>query len=369
MKYLVIALAAFFSLLTPAFAVDATAIDAVRTKATLTDADGTVIDQFVAAAVREMLDRTEFGNISSATEAFAKEVTPAQPNPRYTEYFTAAAARHFKSGLAEAEKLADATRKKDIKLNLLIMLERVGQLRTAVVAENEFDDAAAGVQYWAVKCVLNPAVVSQLNAGTPDASKAATDIASRLKAVVPTEGNPAILGLIADWAGAVNAPETADVLVAVANKRIREYEDWTVSEQLIDGKVLEALGKKVKASKPAAVAYGQLLSDCMQRYARFMASSSTLGEQDAFHLATTLTTVERGSLSALLGPGRVNIQNAMAKQGAGLTALNGEYALLFGSAAAQGELTRVLGVRFPDAQGREQALPRPLPDRPGASKK
>jgi hypothetical protein len=369
MKYPLIALAAIFVFAGVAFAVDTTAIDAVRAKTTFTDADGAVIDQFVGAAVREMLDRSEFANVGAATEAFAREVNPAAPSPKYSDYFGAAVLKHFRSGLAEADKIADAERRKDIKLNLMIMLERVGQLRTSMLATDSFADPGAGVRYWAVKCVANPAVLAQLNSGSPEATRSAGEIAARLKAALPTETNPATLALVADFGGAANAPEAADMLAAVAARRIKQYEDWTVTDTIIDGRVLEALGKKAKTSKVAAAAYGQLLADCMQRYAKYMTTSSLMSEQEAIYLGTTLSVVEKGSLSSLLGPGRQNIQSAVAKGAQGLAAMNGEYTLLFGTAAAPGELTKATGARYPDAQGKEQATPRPLPDKPGTTKK
>jgi hypothetical protein len=370
MRYPLLALAVIFLSAGVALAVDTTAIDALRTKTAFTDADGAVIDQFVGSAVRELLDRTEFGNVGVTTDTFVREMNPAAPNAKYSDYFAAAVLKHFRAGLAEADKITDVERRKDIKLNLLIMLEKVGQLRTAVLAEDSFADPGAGVRYWAVKCVTNPAVLTQLNSGSPESTRAAGEIATRLKAAVAGEANPATLALMADFGGGVTAPEAAELLVAVANKRIKAYEDWTVTDAIIDGRVLEALGKKVKTSKPAATAYGQLLSCCMQRYGKYMATPSVMGEQEAIYLGTTLAMVEKGSLIALLGPGRQSIQAAVAKGGSqGASAMNGEYALLFGSNGAAGELTKVLGVKYPDAQGKEQVMPRQLPEKTAAPKK
>jgi hypothetical protein len=368
-KYLVISLAAISILASTAYSADTTAIDTVRAKAAFTDADGAIIDQYVASVTREMLERSDFGNVGVTTEAFARAINPATPNPKYTEYLTAAVLKHFKPALDEADKVNDADRRTAIKLNLLIMLEKVGQFRTAVLAAPSFGDIDAAVRYWAVKCVSNQAVITQLNSGSPDATRAATEIIASLKAALPQESNPTILAMASDFAGDVSATESADLAVAVAAKRMKQYEDWTVTQTIVDGRVLEALGKKVKTSKAAASAYGQLLSDCMQRFAKYMASPSIMSEQEKTYLGTTLSTVEKGSLSTLLGPGRQNLQNAVARDTQGLTAMNGEYTLLFGTAAAPGELTKVTGAKYPDAQGKEQTLPHPLPDKPGTTKK
>ena len=45
--------------------------------------------------------------------------------------------------------------------------------------------------------------------------------------------------------------------------------------------------------------------------------------------------------------------------------MNGEYVVLFGSSGGTGELTKALGIKYMDAQGKEQAMPRGLPDKPG----
>jgi hypothetical protein len=369
MKYPLITLAVIFLCAGTALAVDTTAIDALRAKTSFTDADGAVIDQFVGAAVREMLDRSEFANVGAATEIFGREVNPAAPNPKYSELFGAAVVKHFRPGLAEADKIADAERRKNVKLNLLIMLEKVGQMRTAVLAVDSFADAGAAIRYWAVKCELNPATLTQFNSGTPEAMRSVGEVAVRMKAAVANENNAATLALMADFGGGVNAPEAVDLLTAIAAKRIKQYEDWTVTDTIVDGRVLEALGKKVKTSKAAAAAYGQLLADCMQRYAKYMATPGVMSDQEAMGLGTTLATVEKGSLSTILGAGRQNIQNAIARGAQGISAMNGEYSLLFGTSAAPGEFTKATGVRYPDAQGKEQAVPRQLSDKPGEPKK
>jgi hypothetical protein len=372
MKYPVILLAAVFLFTSAALAVDVTAIDAVRGKTAFSEADAGVIGQFVQATVTEMLDRTEFANVSQTRDTFITRLDASAPNAKYRELLVAAAEKHFKQGFAEADKQADAERKKHIKVNLLIMLEKIGQVASARAAADQFADQDTGVRYWAVKCVTNPEVVTRFNAGGQGIAETAQDVTSRLKAMIPAETSANILDRVVDYCIGVTAIDTTELLTAIANKRAKGYEDWTQEYELLDGKLLNALGKKVKGNKAAAAAFGQLLSDCMQKYAKHMASSSQsplLGEQQADYLATTLMVVERGALNELTGRNDSGLQAAMSKGAAGVTAMNGEYALFFGSAGSAGELAKVLGVKYKDAQGKDQDMPRPLPDKPGTVKK
>jgi hypothetical protein len=372
MKYPIVSLIAILVIAGAALGVNATAIDAVRAKTAYSEADAATIDQFVAAVVKEMLDRTDFSDVSVTREAFVTRVSVTPANPKYTELLATAAQKEFKLGLAEADKGSDVEKRTNVKMNLLIMLDKVGQVSTALVAARQIADQDAGVRYWAVQCVANPAVLTQLNAVGEENSRAAAEIASRLKAIVATEPNPNTLDRAVDFGAAVNTPEASELLVLIANRRIKEYEEWRQQYELLDGKLLDALCRKAKGNKAVASAFGQLLSDCMQKHMKQMASSSQsplLGEQQMGYLATALITAEKGCLSDLLGAGRSNMQNAIAKGAQGSAAMAGEYTLLFGGSGNPGELTKAFGAKYTDAQGKEQDMPRPLPDKPGAVKK
>jgi hypothetical protein len=348
--------------------VDTKAIDEVRAKAAFSDSDAATIDKFIDTVVKEMLERTEFTNVSQTREAFTSRITLDKPDPKYTELWTAASEKHFKAGLIDAGKLADAEKKKNVKMNLLIMLDKVGQAGTAKMAMEHISDADAGVRYWAVRCVANPAVLAQLNSSGEENAKVVRDIASRLKTMAAAETNPEVVECAVDFGAAFNTTEATDLLLAIADKRIKEYENWTVNYELLDGKLLDGLCKKAKGNKAVASAFGQLLSDCMQKYMKHLASPSQsplLGEQQAGYLATALATTEKGCLSDLLGAGRSAIQNAITKGASGAGAINGEYASLFGVNGGTGELTKALGMKYTDAQGKEQPMPRGLPDKPG----
>ena len=366
MKYPITGLAVLLLCAGLALGVDTTAIDALRAKTSLSDADATVIDQFAAAVVREMLIRTEFTNVAQARDAFVLRMNATSPNPKYEELFVAACEEQFRQGLAEADKVTDSDRRNSIKTNLLIMLDKVGHIGTARVALGQLDAQRVPVRYWAMRCLTNPDVVTRLNESGQGNAEAAREIASRLQTTVAAESSPYCLELALGFADGANVPEAADLLLTIANKRIGEYENWTARYEFLDGRLLEALCKKAKGNKVAAAAFGQLLSHCLQKYTRYMESPSQspiLGDQQAGYLASALIATEKGCLSEIHS-GSSAIQSAIAKGGAqGASALAGEYTLLFGTNESPGELTRVLGARYADAAGKEQATPRPLPDK------
>ncbi|HSV26890.1 MAG TPA: hypothetical protein VLH60_03260, partial [Sedimentisphaerales bacterium] len=327
-----------------------------------------VIDQFVHSVVQELLARTDFADVSQTRDAFTTRLESRVANPRYAEVLVAAVEQRFVSGLAEADRISDADRRRRIKLNLLMMLDSIGQITTARIASAHVGDQDAGVRYWAVKNLANPAVISRLNAAGQGNIEAIREIASSLKAIIPAEANAKILDLLVDFGSGVNAPEATDLLVTLANRRISDHEKWDTQHELLDGRLLNALCARARADRAAAAAFGQLLSHCMSKYIRYLASPSPttiLGEQQAVFLATALIVAERGCLGELRGGGGSAIQNAIARGAAGASALMGEYTLLFGDAGNPGQLTRALNIRYVDAAGVEQALPRPLPDKPG----
>jgi hypothetical protein len=371
MKYPVLALAVVFLCAAVAMGADTAAIDAVRAKTAFTEADGAVINQFVGAITQEILVRTDFGNVSQTRDALVLRMDATTPSARYTELLVSAVEEHIGRGLAQADKFTDAERKRNAKVNLLMMLDKVAQVTTAQMAASQLANADASVRYWAAKCVVNPAVLSRLNSAGQGNTAAAKDIASRLKAIVPTETNPNILDLAVDFGAGVNSADATELLVAIAGRRISDYEKWTVQYELLDGKLLNALCPKAKTNKAVTSALGQLLSHCIQKYMKYMASpahSPLMGEQQAGYLATAITVVEKGCLGDIRS-GSTAMQTAIGKGSMGASALMGEYTLLFGGSGNTGELAKAFGAKYVDATGKEQDMPRPLPDKPGTVNK
>ncbi len=367
MKYPVLALAVLVLYAGVAMGADTAAIDAVRAKTAFTEADAAVISQFVGAITQEILVRTDFGNVSQTRDALILRMEATTPSARYTELLVSAAQEHIGKGLAEADRFTDAERKRNTKVNLLMMLEKVAQVTTAQMAAGQLADADASVRYWAAKCLANPAVLSRLNSAGQENTAAAKDIASRLKAIVATETSPNILELAVDFGAGSSSADATELLVAIAGRRISDYEKWTVQYELLDGKLLNALCSRARTDKAVASAFGQLLSHCIQKYMKYMASpghSPLMGEQQAGYLATAITVVEKGCLGDLRG-GSTAMQTAISKGSAGASALMGEYTLLFGGSGNTGELAKAMGATYVDADGKAQAMPRSLPDKPG----
>jgi len=349
-------------------AVDTGPIDAVLKKTVLGDQDFKVIDDFLAQAVQDLVRTRDLTAIAQARTVILSR-TSAQG--QYAQRFSESAHRHIQAGFEQAQSLRPDERKTTVFINLLILIDGLHDLRLADLAIPWLKDQNMVARYWAVHALTNTAAVEQLNSGTSSDPALASTIVIRLKEVVD-DSSPEILAQIATFAANVKIPQGEELLLAVADVRIKRYAEWTVKHEFYDVGILKLLESKIplpsagsgpmtptaSAGKPAvAQRFAQLYSYATQRYIKGT-ERGLLNDPQKRHLIAVLVETEEKCIGRLLNRPQLTIRRAIEKES--MTALLDEHNRLLGAETTPGELPTRLGFDY----GSNRTAPIPLPDPP-----
>ncbi len=354
-------------------AVNTAQIDTVRNEDVLDSGDLQIIDNFVADAVRELAKTRDFTSIARirtvvlSRNSSSKDSAQAQ----YVEQFSESAYKYISSGIEQAELLTPDERKAKVILNLLILIDGLEDLRLADLAIGQLKDENMAVRYWAVHSVTNPGITKQLNSTKVADLQLALRIVEQLKALVDSS-SPEIVALIAEFTAAVLVPQGEELLLQIADMRIKRYADWTVKYELLDGAILKLLFKKISSagmSKPlpatsrtrAAVArhFGQLYSYAILRY---VDGQDFLGTAEKLQLASVLVETEKSCIGKLLGKQQTTVRRAVEQDD--YMGLLLEHSRLLGDETRAGKLSLKLKFDYganPDGHKRTAPLTLPQP--------
>jgi hypothetical protein len=347
-----------------AVAVDTRDIEAVQYKAVLDEADLRSIDKFVADSVDELVKTVDFTSIAKIRAVILSRSSSSKDSAKaqYEEQFSESARKYISNALEAAKTLTPAENRFRIILNLLILADSLEDPRLADLALKWLDNQDSAIRYWAVHCVTNPNVTAKLNAGGDANSELAGKITEQLKKVVESS-SPETLALIAGFAAKVDIPEGEDLLLQIADMRIKGYEGWKVEYELLDSDILRLLDGKIPAestSKPeVARRFGQLYSYAIQRYVK---GQDVLRDTQKNQLASVLVETETSYISKRLKVTQSVVKNAV-EQG-DYKALLQEHDRLLGDETKAGQLPLKLNFdygRKPDGSRRTAPLALPEP--------
>ncbi|MHC4364235.1 MAG: hypothetical protein ACYSTJ_02055 [Planctomycetota bacterium] len=270
-------------------------VDAVRNKGVLDELDLGIIDDFVVQGVQELVETLDFTSVSKIRTVLLSRSSSSRDSAaaQYESQFSDSARRYISEAFETASGLTPEDRRFKAILNLLILVDSLEDVRLADLALEWIRDDGEAIRFWAVHCVTSPGLVKQLNnPGDAVGSELAGRIAAELKGMV--EGSSAeILALMVSFAGAVEIEAGEELLVQMADMRMREYADWTVEYQLLDGLILKALDAKMPSEEggnPAlARRFGQLYSYAIQRYVK---GREILSDTQKERLASVLVEIE-----------------------------------------------------------------------------
>jgi hypothetical protein len=360
-KWVVFAALATFSFLAAGSsspAVDTRAIDKIRSKAVLSQQDLQVIDDFVADGVQELLQAKKFTDIARLrTIILSRQSTQNQ----YAQQFSKSARKHITAALQQASMLPEDRRVK-VTINLMMLIDGLEDLMLTNLSVAMLNSKNAVVRYWAVHSITNPGIIKQLNSGDATTSQLARAIAGKLKDLVGSS-NPETMGLIARFAGDVQIAQAEQLLLEIANTRIKQYAAWKVEYELLDGALLKLLADKIisGSADKSAVAHHfcQLYSCAIQRYVN---GKDRLSDAQKQQLASVLVGTEDSCIGKLMGAPQSAIKRAVEREDD--QGLWTEHNRLLGSDTKTGALPLKLKFKYgPDSSGKERngplALPRP----------
>ena len=350
-------------------AVSTREVDTVRKKAVLDNSDLKIIDDFLAQAIQELVGTRDFTSIAKIrTVILSRQSTQGQ----YAQQFSESARRHIAAGFIDAQKLRRPERIPGVMINLLILMDGLQDLGLTDLAIAMLKNENMVIRYWAVHCLTNTNIIIQLNAATN--SNQASAIAAQLKELIENS-TPEIVVLIAQFAAGVNIPEAEQLLIQIADLRIKQYADWTVKYELYDSAILKFLSSKIPlpsqspggmlltttGTKPAvARRFAQLYSYAIQRYIK---GAALLNDTQKSHLASVLVETEDKCIGRLLSNPQLTIRRALERQNA--QAILDEHDRLLGTATTPGQLPTTLKFDYGSTTtGPKRTAPLPLPDPP-----
>ena len=352
-------------------AVNTKGIERVRNKGVLDSRDFQIIDDFVNEAVRELVGTRDFTSIATIRSVIlARRSSKTSVQAQYAEEFSKSALKYISSGFQEVEKLTSEGRKLKVKVNLLILMDGLSDVRLADLAIGMLKDKNAVIRYLAVRSLTNAGIVKQLNSGGADNSKLARRIVERLGGLVDKSG-PEVIRLMAEFAAAVKVAQGEDLLGQIADMRMKRYADWTVKYELLDAAILRLLCKKISSGGPpmedlrtsrpvVARRFGQLYSYVLQRYIK---GRDSLNTTQKHQLASVLVETEQSCISKLLGMRQTVIKRAV--EGGDYTALLQEHSRLLGDKTQAGRLPLKLKFDYgKTSDGVKRIAPLALPERP-----
>ncbi|MFA6187306.1 MAG: hypothetical protein WC770_08895 [Phycisphaerae bacterium] len=358
--------AIIFSFLTKTCAVSTTKIDVVRAKETLVDTDTAVIEEFLAAAFDEFYAKTDFSDIAVLRTTIISRSTSELESGQiqYAPRFLTAAEKQIAQTLEKSSKLPDGLHKQLLTMNLMILINDLGNLEISKIALNYTQTPDVMVRYWAVNCLTNSNILRQLNTtGSAETTRLAGQFVQNLQTVVKNENSGDILILAAQFAGSLKSPAANDLLIQIAKKREELYLNWQVNDEMVECSVLKSLSDRIQIdpdnAKITAKEFAILYSLVVQRYALGI---DTLPAVNISNLVSVIVQSEK-YITRFISDWPGSLKRAVEKGGgAGLLA---EHDTLFGSSAAAGRLPTAAGFDYgKNANGSIMTTPPQLPKPP-----
>lgn len=345
-------------------AVDTAGIDAVRSKGVLDSRDLRVIDRFVGDAVDELVRTRDFTSIAKVRTVILSRSSSGRDSAeaQYAAQFSESAYKYISKALEQASGLTSEDHRFKAILNLLILVDSLGDVRLVDLALAWVNNESPVIRYWAVHCVTNGGIIEKLNSGEPGNPGLASEIAGQLKVLVESS-SPEILALMTEYAGGIAIAEAEALLLQIADLRISRYSDWTVEYELLDGAILKALDGKIGTSGEGRAAagrrFGQLYSYVTQRYVK---GRDILSAEQMQQLASVLVETEILCISNRTRIAQSVIKTAVEQED--YVALMEEHNRLLGEPTRAGQLPTMLKFDYgkkPDGSSRTAPLALPEP--------
>lgn len=352
----------------PCFAVETGDVERVRNKSVLDNGDLAVIDTFVSEAVAELLETEDFTSIGKIRLALSsrKNSGTESAQAQYSLQFSDSAYKYVSAAVKKLDDLMGDDRKFRVTVNMLILINDLEQMRLSELVEDKLYTENTIIRYWAVRCVTNESVVKRLNLPGSGNLKRGLEIVKKLEALVDG-AEPELIVLISEFAASLENTKAEELLLKIADNRMKEYANWTVEDEFVDMTVLKMLYEKLKSSGTNKVrfaqSFAQLYSYAMQRYVADIDGGEFLSEQARGKLASVLVETENCCIWRILGLPQSVIKKAVGRDDH--IRLLAEHSRILGSETSEGELAKKLGFDYgSDADGNKITVPLKLPERP-----
>ncbi len=326
-----------------AFAVKTSEIEAVRSRtdgssSELNASDRGVIEAFWENALNTMQlteEVQEIVDIRRQVEAHKS----AQPLSSYASAYIEAAAKYLPLAFTHVAGVSDTARRQLIEQNLMILTAMLESPKLATIAIDRMGQDDPVVRYWAVKAVTNPGVVQSLSNSITADEDAKAAILNALKKRLAVESQPAIQAMITQFVATVDHATAREILLATADRRIAAYKNWTVQNEIMDAKLLIALGSTAMMQSDAEVkkVFGRKFAELYSlTFQRNMLGQDTLSDQQIEQNNSVIVEVDQVVLAKMLNVAKTGVKEDIRRG-----QLKRIHETLFGDRMREGDLARL----------------------------
>ncbi|HOM77490.1 MAG TPA: hypothetical protein P5324_12175, partial [Anaerohalosphaeraceae bacterium] len=355
----------------PVYGVNTNEIEALRQRVQqsgieLSAADTAVISKFWSAALDQMLL-----SANSQDMVEVRRQLEAQRGNEYLSFYATAyiaeALKDIQAAYQNTQRIENLQQRINAERNLMILTANLASPKLAPIAVSRLADTDEVIRYWAVKAITQPAVIEQLSKEevTRD-PQAAEAILNALKERILSEPLTEIQKMMIDFAAAFNHPAARQILLSLSEQRLNAYRQWKVQDELVETKLLTALGtiavlqQDAEIKKTFGKAFAELYSAVFQRY---MKGAARLSAEQTEQLIAVISEIDQTVVNKTMGI-QTSILRTLQRRGP----LDSDYEMLFGNRQLAGEL----GLRFKfdygkDASGKPITFPAELDPMPEAA--
>lgn len=340
--------------------VDPWEIEEVRNKGVLDNEDFRIIDEFVDESIRELVNAKDFTDMARIRAKLLSRSSSNSSSSRvqYRKQFYKSAHKYISEALEWAEQLEDADKRFVEKINLLILVDGLRDVQLADLVLDKLGDSNMAIRYWAVNSVCNAEVIEQINAMDDESTELTGLIIRRLASIVETSDD-SIVAMISRFAAGIKAEQGTELLLDVADMRIKQYASWSVDNELLDTVILQSLYRKLAVTNPnngmVAQRFGQLYSFVIQRYIK---GAGQLDDEQKQKLISVIVEIEAKCISKLFVL-QTTIKRAIEMRD--FEGLIKEHNLLLGDSDQEGKLGIKFNFRYRHPDGSESMEPVVLP--------
>ena len=366
MKYLPLLL---ISVIAPSlFAISAFDVEEVRlrtesSRSELQSADRGLIEEFWENSLNRMLlsdDVLEIVEIRKQLE----DQKGSQPLSFFASAYVSVAKQDLQTAFENIGRMEDAPKQQLLDQNLIILMAELKSPDLASIALARIDDADPVVRYWAVKALTNSGIIQSLGSPVTADEEIKAEILSALKQHLESEQQPEIYMMTIKFAAAMNHPIAHEILLSMADKRIAAHMSWSVEYEMMDAKLLIAMGNVVMKTPDAGVKstfarkFAELYSLPFQCY--FLGQEVLSGEQ-LDQAESVILEVDDIVLANMLNIQKTGILKAIQRK----VGLEREYENIFGDRLRAGDLGTLYKFDYgKDASGKAITEPPKLPNPP-----
>lgn len=321
-------------------------------------ADTGVVTQFITAATEQILWAEKGGDAIDARV----QLMAFRGQDQYAQAYVGILRGRLETLIKEAGAFPDAAKKAAVLRNFGILIAQMDTLELAKLSMGLLGEKDTVIRYWAVKALTSEKISSQLAAAAVADASVRKQILDALTRTASQEDQPVILGLLARYALKTKGAEGRDLILAVADNRMKAYVAWKVTQESTDLELLTAIVEKLAASVAPedkaifAGRFAQYYSYVIQRYAKGQDILSSSARQA---LISTIVGTEESLLSgpALLNRKATDLRSAIQKNN--LEALMKAHDAILGSTAGAGELVGKIKFSYEGNAKAPKVLPPP----------